>query len=108
MWKLLDLKVQNLENENKEIKNELKEIKNENKNLKNIISDLVKKQEDKIKYMNEQFLGSIVVENNDEKKQIFNWINPVTNLKLNYYIDVLLIEIVYINFMKNMMEKVQQ
>ena len=60
--KALDLKVQNLENENKEIKNELKEIKNENQNLKKIISDLLKKQEDKIQYMNEQFLGSTVVE----------------------------------------------
>ena len=72
----LDLKVKNLEYENKEIKNELKKIKNENQNLKNIISDLLKKQEHKKKHMDDQFLNSAVIENNDEKKIIFNWINP--------------------------------
>ncbi len=41
--------------------------------------------------MNEQFLGSTVVENNEEKKQIFNWINPSfkfkTKLLYRYSID---------------------
>ena len=77
----LDLKVKNLENENKEIKKELKEIKNENQNLKNIISDLLKKQENKKKDIDEQFLNSTVIENNDEKNLIFNWINPSLKLK---------------------------
>ena len=79
--KNLDLKVQNLENENKEIKNELKEIKNENENLKNKITDILKKQENNNQDMNIHFIDSTVIENNDEKKMIFDWINPFIKFK---------------------------
>ena len=77
----LDLKIQNLENENKKIKTELKEIKNENQNLKNSICDLLKKEEKKNNNLNEEFIDSTIIENNDEKKLIFNWINPLIKFK---------------------------
>ena len=44
---------------------------------------------------------------NDEKKQIYNWINPCFKFKTKL-LDALLMEIVHIYFMKNVMKKVQQ
>ena len=31
--------------------------------------------------MNEEFIDSTIIENNDEKKLIFNWINPLIKFK---------------------------